>query len=189
MIHLDRYPREVVLRSGARLVFRPMVRDDVDRLWEFFRRVPAGDKMFFRQDVDRKEVVQGWADALDYEVVLPILALDGDRVVADATLHRQRTGWMRRVGAVRVQIAPEYRHLGLGTAMIRELRTLGGKAELGCLMAEVIEEQAAAIRAFEKLGFERAAVLRNFVTDPKGRPHNLVVLLYPLSPSGEELFF
>jgi RimJ/RimL family protein N-acetyltransferase len=189
MIDPKRYPKEIVLRSGARLVLRPMVRDDVDRLWEFFQRVPPADKMFFRQDVDRKEVVQGWADALDYESVLPILALDGDRVVADATLHRQKTGWMRRVGAVRVQIAPEYRHMGLGTAMIRELRTLGGKADLGSLMAEIIEEQAAAIRAMEKLGFERVAVLRNFVTDPKGHPHNLVILLYPLSASEEELFY
>ena len=36
MIHLDRYPREVALRNGARLVFRPMVPEDVDRLT--FRR-------------------------------------------------------------------------------------------------------------------------------------------------------
>ena len=36
MIDLDRYPREIALRSGVKLVFRPMTRDDVDRLWIFF---------------------------------------------------------------------------------------------------------------------------------------------------------
>ena len=81
--------------------------------------------MFFRQDVSRREVVRHWADTLDYGLVLPILALEGDRVVGDATLHRQRTGWKQQVGVVRVQIAPDYRHLGLGTAMVRELRHLG----------------------------------------------------------------
>ncbi len=190
MIHLDRYPREIVLRNGARLVFRPMERDDVDRLWDFFRRIPPEDKLFFRQDVSRREVVQRWADTLDYELVLPVLALEGDRVVGDATLHRQRTGWKQRVGVVRVQVAPEYRHLGLGTAMIRELRHLGEKAALRYLMAEILEEQAAAVRAFEKLGFQRAAVHRNFANDQKGHLHNLVVLLYPMaSAPADEMFF
>jgi len=190
MIHLDRYPREITLRNGARLVFRPMVREDVDRLWEFFQVIPAEDKMFFRHDVSRKEVVQNWADTLDYDLVLPILALEGDRVVGDATLHRQRTGWKQRVGVVRVQVAPDYRHLGLGTAMIRELRHLGEKAALRHLMAEIVEEQEAAVRAFLKLGFQRAAVYRNFVNDQKGRMHNLEVLLYPMSATpADDMFF
>ena len=40
MIALDRYPREITLRNGVRLVFRPMDRDDVDRLWVFFQQIP-----------------------------------------------------------------------------------------------------------------------------------------------------
>jgi ribosomal protein S18 acetylase RimI-like enzyme len=187
MIDLQRYPREVTLRNGVTLVFRPMGRDDVDRLWVFFQQVPPANKMFFRQDVSRREVVQHWADTLDYGVVLPILALEGDRVVGDATLHRQKAGWKQRVGVVRVQIAPDYRHLGLGTAMVRELRHLGEKAALHYLMAEVIEEQAAAVRAFEKMGFVRAAKFENFVNDQKGGLHNLLVLLYPMSSPPDDL--
>ncbi len=181
MIDLERYPREVTLHNGATLVFRPMDRDDVGRLWAFFQQIPPEDKMFFRQDVSRREVVQHWADTLDYSLVLPILALDGDRVVGDATLHRQRTGWKQRVGVVRVQVVPDYRHFGLGTAMVRELRHIGEKSALHYLMAEVIEEQAAAVRAFEKMGFVRAATYRNFVNDQGGGLHNLLVLLYRMS--------
>src|SRR5512143_3499949 len=175
MIVLDeRYPREITLRNGVTLVFRPMVRDDVNRLWVFFQRIPPEDKLFLRQDVSQREVVKHWADTLDYGLVLPILALEGDRVVGDATLHRQRTGWKQRVGVVRVQIAPDYRHLG-------------EKSALHYLMAEVIEEQAAAVRAFEKMGFVRAATYRNFVNDQKGGLHNLLVLLYRMSSTPEEI--
>src|SRR3990172_88205 len=92
MIDLERYPREITLRSGVTLVFRPMDRDDVGRLWDFFQQIPPEDKMFFRQDVSRREVVQHWADTLDYGLVLPILALDGGRVVGGAPLHRPRAG-------------------------------------------------------------------------------------------------
>lgn len=189
MISLERYPREIRLRDGARLTLGPMIREDADRLWDFFCRIPAEDKMVFREDVSRKEVVERWAENLDYASVLPILALEGDQVVADATLHRNRTGWKQRVGTIRIQIAPDFRERGLGTAMIREMRHLGEKAALRYLRAEAIEEQKAAIGAFEKMGFDRMGVYPNFVNDQKGRLHNLVVLLYPMPYSEGEMNF
>ncbi len=189
MIPLDRYPREITLRDGARVTLRPMVHGDVGALWEFFGRIPDEDKMFFREDVGRRDVVEEWARRLDFTMTLPILAFEDGRVVGDATLHRDMTGWKQRVGVVRIQVAPEFRHRGLGTAMIREIRHVGEKAALHYIMAEVIEEQGAAIRAFESMGFERAVVYRNFVNDQKGRMHNLVVLLYPMSSSDEEMFY
>ena len=67
MITLERYPREITLRDGARLTLRPMVREDVDRLWDFLRRIPPEDKMYFREDVTRKEVVERWAEHLEYD--------------------------------------------------------------------------------------------------------------------------
>jgi RimJ/RimL family protein N-acetyltransferase len=73
--------------------------------------------------------------------------------------------------------------------MIREMRHLGEKAALRYLMAEAIEEQQAAIRAFEKMGFERAGMYPNFVNDQKGRLHNLIVLLYPMPYSEVEMMF
>ncbi len=189
MIPLDRYPKEIVLRDGARVTFRPMVREDVDLLWDFFRRIPLEDKMFLQEDVDRREEVERWAQNMDYDAVLPILAFSDGRVVGDVTLHRNKTGWKQRVGTLRILIAQDFRHRGLGTVMIRELRHLGEKASLHYLLAEVIEEQQTAIRAFEKLGFERVVLYRNYVNDQRGRLHNLVVLLYPMSLSDEDLFY
>jgi L-amino acid N-acyltransferase YncA len=188
MMPLDRYPKEITLKDGIRVTFRPMVQGDVGGLWDFFRQIPLEEKMYLREDVDRKEEVERWARNLDYDTVLPILAFSEGRVVGDATLHRNRNGWKQRVGTVRILIAPDFRHRGLGTAMIRELRHLGEKASLHYLLAEVIEEQHAAVLAFEKLGFERMAVYRNYVNDQRGHLHNLVVLLYPMSLSDEEYF-
>ena len=189
MLPLDSYTKEIMLRDGACVTFRPMVREDVDPLWNFFQQIPLEDKMYFREDVNRREEVERWASNIDFDAVLPVLAFSGGRVVGDATLHRHRTGWKQRVGTVRILIAPDFRHRGLGTAMIRELRHLGEKASLHYLLAEVIEEQQAATRAFEKLGFERVTVLRNYVNDPKGKLHNLVVLLYPMSHSDDEVSY
>jgi len=158
-----------------------LVPEDADGLWNFLTRLPEIDKSHFHEDVDRREVVERWATSIDYDAALPILATQGRRVAGSVTLYRNRTGWKQRVGIVRILIASDFRHKGLGTAMIREIRHLGEKLALNYLLAEVIEEQQAAVRALERMGFEKAAVYRNFVNDRKGDLHNLVVLLHPLS--------
>ncbi len=185
MIPLDRYPKEITLRDDSRAILRPMAPGDADGLWSFLRQLPEIDKSHFHEDVDRREVVERWAASLDYDAVLPILAIREDRVLGSVTLFRNRTGWKQRVGIIRILIAPDLRHLGLGTAMIREIRHLGEKFALNYLLAEVIEEQQAAVRALERMGFEKAAVYRKFVNDRSGGLHDLVVLLHPLSSLGK----
>ncbi len=189
MIPMDRYPKEITLRDDSRAVLRPATSGDADRLWDFYRRLPEIDKAHFHEDVDRLDVVRRWTEALDYKAMLPILAIRDERVAGTATLFRNATGWKQRVGIVRILIDPDNRHRGLGTAMIREIRHLGEKAALNYLLAEVVEEQSAAIRALERMGFERAVVYRNFVNDRKGHLHNLVVLLHPLAGLEEEIFY
>jgi len=189
MIPLERYPKEITLRDDAHVVLRPMIPEDAEGLWNFLRQLPEIDKSHFHEDVERREVVEGWAKSLDYEAALPILAIRGNRVVGSVTLYRNKTGWKQRVGIVRILIAPDHRHLGLGTAMIREIRHLGEKVALNYLLAEVIEEQEAAVRALERMGFGKAVVHRNFVNDRKGHLHNLVVLLHPMSGLEKEIFY
>jgi RimJ/RimL family protein N-acetyltransferase len=189
MIPLDRYPKEITLRDDTRAVLRPMIPGDADGVWNFLRQLPEIDKSHFHEDVDRPEVVERWTNSIDYDAALPILALQANRVVGSATLYRNRTGWKQRIGIVRILIATDFRHLGLGTAMIREIRHLGEKVALNYLLAEVLEEQEAAVRALERMGFEKAVVHRNFVNDRKGRLHNLVVLLHPMAGLEEETFY
>jgi RimJ/RimL family protein N-acetyltransferase len=187
MISLDRYPKEITLRNDARVVLRPLVEGDAECLWEFLRQLPEIDKAHFREDVDSLPAVEQWAKSVEYASVLPILAIQGNRVVGTVTLFRNRTGWKQRIGIVRILIARDFRHLGLGTAMIREVRYLGEQAALNYLVAEVIEEQREAVLALERMGFERAAVHRKYVNDREGHLHNLVVLHHPMSRLRDEV--
>ena len=100
MIPLDRYPKEITLRDDARAVLRPMRSRGCRRPLEFPRQLPEIDKSHFHEDVDRREVVERWATSLDYDAVLPILAIHGDRVVGSVTLFRNKTGWKQRIGIV-----------------------------------------------------------------------------------------
>lgn len=177
---LDRYPKAITLRDGTKIILKAMEEADVEPLWEFFKDIPDQEKIYFKDDVTKKETIMKWGRVIDYGKVLPILAWDGDRVVGDATLHRRKKGWKTKVGDVRVVIDSEYRSKGLGTALIRELKSIASRTALNYLVAEIIDDQEMAIKAFRSMGFEEVATYPNFVADWKGKTHGLVVLLYPL---------
>lgn len=173
---LENYPKSVLLKDGTPVVLRPMVTADGDRLWEFFRRVPEEDRQFLKDDVAKREVIEGWARGINYDRILPILCDTGARIIGDATLHRRHYGWSTHVGEIRLVVDRDYRRRGMGTLLARELFFIALKVGLGKLISQIMVDQVVALRIFEKLGFEREAVLRNHVQDLKGKRHNLVIM-------------
>jgi GNAT superfamily N-acetyltransferase len=172
------YPKTVRLQTGTTVTLRPMLKEDADKLYAFFARVPREDRIFLRDDVSKREVIEAWTRELDYEKVLPLLAVVGDNVVGDATLHRRKAGWTSHVGKVRLVIDKDYRGKGLGTALLEELISFAKKAGLELLVTEgVMGYQKEALAALKPLGFETGAVLHNYVKDQEGKEHNLVVMV------------
>lgn len=182
---LNKYPRKIVLRDDREIILKPMEKTDGDRLWEFFQTIPVEDKVYFKNDLSKRETIDRWVENLDYKEVLPILAWDGEKVVGDATLHRRRLGWKSKVGDVRVVIDREYRNRGLGTALIRELKSIATKTTLNFLVVELLGSQNPAIEAFQKMGFEKKAHIANFVTDWSDKTRDLIILLYSLEDISE----
>ena len=171
------YPKKVRLQSGTSVTIRPMVKEDADKVYAFFSRVPREDRLFLRDDVSIRDVIDSWTQELDYEKVLPLVAEVGGNIVGDATLHRRKFGWTSHVGKVRLVIDKDYRGKGLGTVLIEELIDIAKKAGLEQLVAELISDQTGALSAFKRLGFEKEAVFFNYVKDQTGEERNLVVMI------------
>jgi L-amino acid N-acyltransferase YncA len=109
------------------------------------------------------------------------VALAGDEIIADATLHRSRTPARRHIGELRVVVDPEYRELGLGRRLIRELLDIS--SELGLHQATfelVAQRETPAILAAESVGFQVAATLKGRIKDMWGIYQDLVLLELPL---------
>ncbi len=85
-------------RAGTHVTFRPLEPTDANRLLQFFNRVPAEDRFYLKEDVTSAEVIENWVQHIDYNRVLPLLALIDGEIVADATLHRSRAGAHRHLG-------------------------------------------------------------------------------------------
>ena len=182
----ERYPKYGTLRDGRPVTIRPMLAGDEAALLTFFRGIPAEDRVFLKEDVTKAAVIAAWCRDLDYGRILPLLAEAGGELVADATLHQRRAGWMRHVASVRIVIAPAYREQGLGTLLINELIAIAEQSDLEKMDVDLMADQEAAIAAFQSYRFEQIAVFPGHVKDLSGKNHDLVVLVRDLT-SREEL--
>lgn len=175
-----RFPQEAVLRDGRRVMLRPFAKKDVGALWEFFQRLPESSRRFAWDRVDERATIERWGVELDYEKVFPLLAVNGSRVVADATLHRRETGPLRLTGRVKWSIDPEYRGVGLGSLLVNHFidtaQSIGLK-HLNCMLISDLE--ADAIRVLAELGF-RAYQIPGYGTDPDGNAHDMTLMVLKL---------
>ncbi|HUP66565.1 MAG TPA: GNAT family N-acetyltransferase [Thermoanaerobaculia bacterium] len=176
----NRYPQEAALRDGRRVLIRPFAEPDAGRLHEFFMRLPEEQRRFAWDRIADASTVEGWARNIDYGKALPLLALDGAKVVADATLHRRKGGPLRLVGRIKWLVDPEYRGVGLGTLLVNHFITIGrenGLRFLGCFLISDLE--ADAIKTLVELGFTRYEI-PGYGTDPDGGQHDMTKLVLKL---------
>ena len=188
MFDLNTYKKEAKLKDGTKILLRPMVAEDQDALYTFFKSVPKEDARYLRDDVASRLIVEEWTKNLDYTRTLPVLALKNGIVIADATLNRRRFGWKWHLGTVRLFVHKDYRKVGLGQLMIKEIADIALKLELEKLIAEVPDVNMSAINAFTKAGFYRAATIPNLVKDRENRPLDVVVMIKDIRPARDETY-
>ena len=174
---LREYPKKVTLKSGNQVTLRPLIKEDKQKLIDFFSRIPLEDRMFLKEDVTDENVIESWIKNLDYNRVIPIIAeTDDGRIIGDATLHMRVFGWTRHVGEIRIVTDREFRRQHLGFLLAREIFHLAMSLKLEKAVAEMMENQHAAIKVFNALGFSKEAVLENHVMDLNGNKHNLIIM-------------
>jgi len=178
---MEIYPRTIMLRDGTRVIVRPLEEGDKVRLLRFFQQVPEEERYYLKENVTSPEVIHDWAANIDFDRVIPIVALIDDQIVADATLHRSRSMARRHIGELRIVVDPSCRGAGLGTRLIRELLDIAAELGLHKAMFElVVNREEAAIEAAENVGFKQVAVLKERIKDYWGNLQDLVILEMPL---------
>jgi RimJ/RimL family protein N-acetyltransferase len=179
------YQKEGLLKDGSRVLLRPMVKEDRDKLLDFFHRVDDQDLMFLRNDVRDPSTIDDWVNHIDYRSVYPLLAEADGRIVGNATLHMRKVGWKRHLGNVRIVIAKDYQGKGLGTLMVNEIIDLAAEFGLEKLIAEIHLLAPTALATFKKAGFSAKAVFEDLVEDPSGQKGDLVVMLCNVMSPGQ----
>ena len=169
--------KEGKLIDGTLVTLRPMVSEDEEALYHFFEKLPDELLLFIRHNVKDRPIIHEWALRLNYDRVLPLLALVGDEIVGDATLHRVPYGWKRHIGRVRVVVSPAFQGRGLATFMLNELVKLSHELGLEKLWAEIPLDSVGAIRACRNAGFTCKAVIEGMVKDTKDQNIDVLIMV------------
>lgn len=173
---LERYPRSISLKSGLTCQLRPLESTDEKAFHDFFRAVPADERLFIKHRVDEPEVIADWCRNIDLGRILPLLAVADGKIIAGASLHQHLGGWKRHIGRVSVLVHPQYRGQGLARALVEELMEVGRDIGLEKMEAEFIGGQERAIKVFGLLGFSTLLRLEDYVKDMQAVTHDYVLM-------------
>jgi GNAT superfamily N-acetyltransferase len=177
----NRFPQEAVLRDGTHLLIRPFTAQDTDALYQFFQRLPEEHRRFAWDRIDNRALVEQWGRELNYDKVLPLIAIDSQqRIVADATLHEREGSPLRMVGRIKWLLDPKFRGLGLGTTLVNDFIRIArgrGLRHLNCML--IADLEADAVTTLKGLGFS-GHVIPGYGTDPDGNQHDMIMMVMKL---------
>lgn len=129
------YPKTVVLRDGAHVVLRALGSEDRPALAALLARAPAGERAAFVTDAD-----------------VGVIAFDGERAVAAATLDRRDDA---RAGLGMI-VDPDYAGRRLGTWLLLDVVHLATALGAASLEARVPPGDGAYRAALRRLDFVQA---------------------------------
>ncbi len=176
-MELEGFPQTITLRDGSTLSARPTTRGDEQALLSFYRELPQEDRLFLKDDVTTESWAERFIQRIEEGEAVSLIAEKDGAVLAEATLYRPRHGWSTHVGELRVAVTSNYRRKGVATALLRLLVKLATYQGVEKIIVEVVENQVAARRTFEKLSFQQEAVLHAHVKDIRGIRRDLLILV------------
>jgi RimJ/RimL family protein N-acetyltransferase len=184
---MEQFSKTIKLRDNTTVVVRPLSKQDGPALLKFFTKIPEDDRLFLKEDVTKKEVIDRWINELNFEKVLPIVAEKDSAILGDATLHFNRYRWQLHMAEIRCVVAKEYQQKGLGTTLMRELVSFAQQKNVSKIRANMMDTQTSAQRAFKRLGFKKEAELKDFLIDKDGKAHNLILMVNNVSEMWKEM--
>ena len=175
-LELQKFPKTVKLKDGAKAALRPLRRDDEKELHQLFLEIPEQERMFIKHRVQDVKVIRDWCQNIDYGRNLPLVGLLGGKITGVATLHQQLGGWRRHIGRVSVLVHPQFRGRGLARTLVSEILDIARRVGLEKVEAEFIGEQAAAAKMFALLDFRELLRLEDYVKDMQAISHDYILM-------------
>ncbi len=175
-LELQKFPKDIKLKDGSKVTLRPLRKTDEKNFHELFLSIPEQERMFIKHRVTDQAVIRDWCQNIDLGRNLPLVAMQGGKILGDATLHQQLGGWKRHIGRVSVLVHPEVRGRGLARALVSEIVEIARHVGLEKVEAEFIGGQETAIHMFAMLGFSQLLRLEDYVKDMQAISHDYVLM-------------
>ncbi len=131
-----------------------------------------------RQDLTNPKAVEQWLGALGKGGLSVLVAQDpgkGNRAAGYVYLQKGML-WSSHMGTVEAYVHPDYRNLGLGSALLREIVRHAEGLGLMFAKAELPAERRDLVTAYKRLGFHLKAILEDYRVDRTGKPYDVLIM-------------
>ena len=176
-----------ILKDSTKIVIKNLILNDLEKIMRFYRNLPPEDRKYLRVDVTDRNIVEQRIKACELGYIIRIIAMHGDKIVADGALELSAEEWRRHQGEIRVIVAKEFQHKGLGLIIMRELCLLAEQKKLEKIVVKMTRQQIAARTICRKLGFHQELIIPDYVRDLAGETQDLVIMTCDIKDFWKEL--
>ena len=174
---LDEYPKQIELQDGTKCELRPMKMSDHDALYRYFISLPERIRKYLRNDVTNRILIEQWCRKLDYDKLLPILALEDGKIIGNASLLRVGNGAINHIGEIRITFDIEFHKQGLASVLVDEVCDLARQVGYEKLMVKIVSSRELVIKLFEEKEFTQIATLKNYVKNIYDNEYRNIIIM------------
>jgi L-amino acid N-acyltransferase YncA len=175
------------LKDGTEVRIKNLTLKDLDLLMEFYRELPVNDRRYFRVDVTKRDVVAQRINQMKQGNFFRLVALTDDKIIADGNLELSAEEWRKDQGELRVIVAKNFQHKGLGTIMLRELYYLAAQKNVKNVIVRIMRPQKAARAICHKLGLREETMIPDYVRDISGKKQDMIIMTGDMKEFWKEL--
>jgi L-amino acid N-acyltransferase YncA len=175
------------LKDGREVTIRRLALYDLDRIMNFYQKLPLEDRKYLKFDVTIRNVVARRLKRIETGDDIRVVALLNDEIIASGALELSGEQWSKHQGEIRVIIARDFQHQGLGTLIIRELYFIAIQNDVETIVARMMRPQVNAQKIFRKLGFREEMLLPGFVKDIEGASQDMIIMTCSVKNLWKEL--
>ncbi len=152
-LNITEISRVVKLKDGREVTLRPLRKEDLDLLIDFFLNIGEETVKYFHPFPFTREQAEKIIRELDYNKFFPIIAIDKqtNRMVGMVYLSPFYENCVASLG---IGVRQDYRGLGLGSHMMKFIIELAKKRKVKEIRLSVYADNCRAIALYCKYGFE-----------------------------------
>ncbi len=102
--YINNKPHKIFLADDTEVYIRFFTEADSEMLFDFYRSLPDEDRLTLKDDVTNRKIFRELVDRIHKGIASMILAFHENKIVGEATLHRNLHGWTKHVGELRAVI-------------------------------------------------------------------------------------
>jgi len=165
--------QRVRLKDGREVAIRPLTAEDNEKIYEMFASM-SEEALRWGMPPYTRERIERWMSNIENLIVLG--AEHDRRLIGYAQIHKGSQP--RRIGTagLAIYLHQDYHGVGLGTEMVGLLLEAAEEHGVHKVNLETVADNEAAMRLFEKMGFEVEGRIRDSYRGSDGRYHDIIAM-------------